>query len=115
MDFDAELELDAGDAWSLNQRAWFLATAPEEKHRDGQQAVAAALRACVLTNWSEARYVDTLAAAYAELHDFSNAVRLQMKALSLAPPDRRLGYELRLELYLSGLPFHMSPHPVKPR
>jgi Flp pilus assembly protein TadD len=115
MDFDADLELDAGDAWALNQRAWFLATAADERHRNGQEALQAAQRACVLTNWSESRYLDTLAAAYAELGDFSNAVHLQMKALNLAPPGRRLGYELRLELYMSGLPYHASPRSAKPR
>jgi hypothetical protein len=115
MDFDAELELDSGDAWALNQRAWFLATASEQKHRDGQQAVEVALRACELTNWRQARYLDTLAAAYAELGDFSSAIQWQMKAVRLAPPGRRLGYELRLELYISGLPFHVAPTPVRPR
>lgn len=114
MDFDAELELDAGDAWALNQRAWFLATAPDEKYRDGRQALQTAQRACVLTNWRESRYLDTLAAAYAELGDFSNAVRWQMKALSFAPPGRRLGCELRLEMYFSRLPFHSPARPNRP-
>lgn len=115
MDFDADLALDASDAWSLNQRAWFLATAPEQRHRDGAQAVEIAQRACELTNWREGRYLDTLAAAHAEVGDFENAIRWQMKALSVSPASRRLGCELRLELYLAGLPFHTPSRANKPR
>ena len=115
MDFDADQALDAGDAWALNQRAWFLATSPDERHRDGAQALETSQRACELTAWREGRYLDTLAAAYAELGDFTSAVNWQMKALRMAPVSRRLGCELRLELYLAGLPIHMPPRANQPR
>ena len=47
--------------------AWHLCTAPDEKARDGKRAVEAATKACELTEYKNGGYLDTLAAAYAEV------------------------------------------------
>src|SRR5262249_42559560 len=79
--FDKILETDPENVWALDGRAWFLATSPDARVRDGPRAVASATRACELTGWTDPVTLDTLAAAYAEVGDFDRAVRRQEDAL----------------------------------
>jgi len=50
--------------------AWFLATCPEDRFRNGMEAVSAAKRACEVSQWKSFGCHDTLAVAYAEAGDF---------------------------------------------
>lgn len=86
---------------ALNEVAWFYATYPENAARDGKRAVELAKKACDLTQWNDAQILDTLAAAYAETSDFSEAVKWQTQALSLpeALAEDRPGMKQRLQLY----------------
>ena len=63
------------------------ATCPEEKHRNGQQAVEYATKACELTAWKNAPYLGTLAAAYAEAGDFAKAVQFLDKSDAIDPKN----------------------------
>lgn len=67
----------------LNQLAWILAVCPDESARNGREAVKAAKEACELTNWQSSQFIDTLAAAFAEVGDFSSAVKYQKQAVKL--------------------------------
>jgi tetratricopeptide (TPR) repeat protein len=97
----------------LNNIAWLQATCPRAELRYGAKAVENATKACELTNWENAGYVDTLAAAYAETGDFDLAVKWQKKAIELTakdesiPPDKE--FEERLKLYQSGQPCRVTP------
>lgn len=66
---------------SLNSLAWFLATTEKKEMRDGKRAVELALKACELTEWKNARILDTLAAAYARTGEFDQAMKWQEKAV----------------------------------
>jgi tetratricopeptide (TPR) repeat protein len=94
----------------LNTLAWQLATAPSSNSRDGKWAVALASKACDLTYFKNAAFLDTLAAAYAEAGDFEKAVERQQQAIDLlgkkstSSPD----YILRLESYQSGRPWRIG-------
>ncbi len=87
--------------------ARLLATCKNRKYRDGNRAVAEATRACELTHWRDPDCADTLAAAYAEVGTFSDAVKWQERAIELLPKtplsgfDRRLAFDGRLALYKS--------------
>jgi tetratricopeptide (TPR) repeat protein len=91
---------------SLNGLAWFWATCPNAEVRDGEKAVEYATKACELTTWENGGYVDTLAAAYAEVGDFTEAVKWQKNAIELfsdeVSEDIRNGLESRLRLYEAG-------------
>ena len=88
--------------------SWLRATCPDPTYRDGAKAVADAKRACDLSGWKNAAFVDDLAAAYAESGDFAAAVRYQQQALQLAQsarPGLAAGMSERLRLYQRGKPF----------
>ncbi len=68
---------------ALNDRAWILATCPEASIRNGQLAVADAMKACKLNGWTLGSSIDTVAAAYAETGDFDSAVRYQQRATNV--------------------------------
>jgi len=89
------------------------ATFPDAEFRDGAKAVENATKACELTTWKNAWFVNTLAAAYAEAGDFNSAVKWQKKAIDLLDKASCSGYpvdfEARLKLYQSGKPYRKSP------
>jgi tetratricopeptide (TPR) repeat protein len=93
----------------LNRTGWILATASDERVRDGARAVALAERATRLTNRQHVESLDTLAAAYAQAGRFGDAVAAGRDALAAARTrdDRAIIPELeqRLELYRSQRPF----------
>lgn len=83
-DYDAALKVDAKDSGVLNNLAWLLATAPDEKLRDGKRAMELAKEAARVTDFKQAHILSTLAASYAETGDFDNAVVWSKKAVDLA-------------------------------
>jgi len=105
-------EDDAVLAAYLNGRAWRQATYLAAELRNGPEAIENATKACELTNWQSPEYVDTLAAAYAEVGDFDSAIKWQKKAIELLTDEQRSLYrpdfEWRLKRYESGQPARQS-------
>ncbi len=110
-DYTDAIRLDpANAAVPYNASAWLRATCPIERYRDGPKAVANATTACELSGWKDGEYVDTLAAAYAESHDFSNAAKWEQKAIELATKESdKEEMQERLELYKAGKPYREAP------
>lgn len=69
---------------ALNNTAWLLATSPEDRIRNGKEAVQLAERAARLTQRGEALVLGTLAAAYAEDGQYEVAVKTALEARDLA-------------------------------
>jgi tetratricopeptide (TPR) repeat protein len=92
---------------SYDKLAWLLATCPEEKVRDGRQALEYARKACELAKWQDERCLEILAAAYAELGRFGEAVKWQKKVLESPGLAKKEQAQLRarLELYEEGKPY----------
>jgi Flp pilus assembly protein TadD len=71
---------------ALNNLAWLLATSGESRLRNGSEAVQLAQHACELTQNQQPLFLGTLAAAYAEVGRFDDAIRTAEKARDLAEP-----------------------------
>jgi hypothetical protein len=66
-----------------------------------------AAKACELTDWKQADFVATLAAAHAEIGNFADAIHWQKRAIELAPDRKPL--QARLVTYLARRPYHAQP------
>lgn len=109
-DCNQAVRLEPLNATGHNQRAWLLATCPDEKFRDGARAVADARLACELSSWKQGSYLDTLAAAHAEIKDFPEAIKYARRALEFDDFVRTSGPEARarLKLYEEGKPYRQE-------
>jgi len=111
-DFEAAMSIDPNRARAFNDLAWLRITCVVAEFRDGAKAIESATKACELTNFKNAHYVSTLAAAYAEAGDFDAAAKRQKEAIDLLTEEEeklRGDFEERLKLYLSGKPYCESP------
>jgi len=111
----ARLERGANDMSAVSALfvlASVRASAKEPDLRDGEEAVAAARRACAVTRYQIPEPMDVLAGAYAEAGRFDEAVRLAEFTLWFAGAAERTdlvpGAEERLALYRQGKPFRRT-------
>jgi tetratricopeptide (TPR) repeat protein len=105
-DFDAFLKLRPDEPSVLQRKAVILAKGPDEDLRDSKRAIAAAQRACELTGFKKAIFVQTLATSYAADGKVELAIKWQRKALDLAKGDASFDVPAatkRLKLYEAGV------------
>jgi tetratricopeptide (TPR) repeat protein len=102
----------------MNNLAWLLATYETPKFRDGAEAVQLAEQACKFTNYEKPELLGTLAAAYAAVGRFSEAVAAAEDGLELAQSSGReeLTEEIQncLRLYKAGQPYIVSLPGISP-
>ena len=93
--------------------ARYLATCPQDQLRDGKLAISLADRAVRATGRKIPEYLDTLAAAYAEQGEYSDAARTANEAMVLASKQGRDQYvselSVRARLYEAGQPYRERP------
>jgi tetratricopeptide (TPR) repeat protein len=86
--------------------AWVMATTSNPQFRDGAKAVRLAKLANQITNYKQPEMLDTLAAAYAEAGNFSEAISTAQWAVELARAGGRTDLareiEPRVALYRQG-------------
>lgn len=84
--------------------AWFLATAPDDRVRDGATAVSVCESIVASMQAPTAAVLDVLAASYAEIGRFDDAVQIARRALDLCGSDMRLAERIsaRLTNYGAG-------------
>jgi tetratricopeptide (TPR) repeat protein len=99
-DYTEAIKLDPKNALAINNLAWVYATCPDDKFRDGKQAVGLAKLACELTQWKDASHIDTAAAACAEAGDFDQAIKYQKQALTFPEFEKEFGEDARKHLKL---------------
>jgi Zn-dependent protease len=108
-DYEEALRLQPKLAGAHNNLAWLLATCPVDSLRNGEAALELAMCACKATGWATPSCLGTLAAAYAEVGDFGQAVHWQERANADSRYLRTYGESARarLRLYEQGLPYRL--------
>jgi tetratricopeptide (TPR) repeat protein len=102
-----------GDVSVANNLAWVLATCPEAPCRDGPRALRLAEWACHATSYKSPPLLDSLAAAYAEVGQFDQAVRTTQQAIEIVranPKTSTETLESRLKLYQAHQPYREAAH-----
>jgi tetratricopeptide (TPR) repeat protein len=111
--WDVNLQIDPTDGNALNNLAWVLATYPANNVRNGKRAVELAEKAVALPGGETPIVSRTLAAAYAEVGDFSKAITVAQRAAerAAAAQNASLVETLRheLSLYETGKPNRETP------
>jgi tetratricopeptide (TPR) repeat protein len=109
-DHTAALKCDPQSAQTFNYLAWVWSTAPDPTVRNGRRALECATRACELSEWQTPGFLDTLAAAHAEVGNFDEAERWAERAADLADSDKaRREYLARAEQYVNAEPLRVTP------
>ena len=90
---------------AANNLAWILATHPDQKLRNGVEALAFAEKLCAVSKRGQPEYLDTLAAAQAETGHFKKAVATLEEAIKLSSGPAVNDLRKRRELYRSKKPF----------
>ncbi len=105
------LKIRPDDINTLERLAWLLATCPAQKFRDGIQAVDLAKRANSMSGGRDVRYLNTLAAAYAEAGEFEKARQTAKIAVTIAQagnvPGQLERLQARLSLYEKDQAYHL--------
>jgi tetratricopeptide (TPR) repeat protein len=106
-DFEKAVALSPRDYDALCDLAWFQATCPEDSLRNGKAALEKARRACELTQWQHSDPVDTLAAAYADIGNFDDAIKYETRVINMKGVHAfvRKKMQERLELYRQHKPY----------
>ena len=99
---------------ALDELAWVFATHPSEELRDGHEAVRLAEHACALTKRTNPILLATLATAYAETGNFSEAIDTIQESISKARSSKSadaiaLG-EKFLGFFQSNKPIRQDPN-----
>ena len=102
-ELDAALQLRENYYLPYQEKAWLLATCSDPSIRNGEKALQLAKKACSLTKERQFRSLESLAAAYAELLLFEQAVKWQSKAIELIRDEQAARVaQSRMVLYESG-------------
>jgi tetratricopeptide (TPR) repeat protein len=96
----------------IAQIAWVLATSPDPSVRNGTKAVELAQQMDQLSGGGNPVVVTTLAAAFAEMGRFPEAITTAQRALELAASQNNTALvaalEAQIKLYQTGSPFHQT-------
>jgi len=108
-DYAQTIQLDPEFAHAYRNGAWLLATCPDEKFRDAENAIAGARRALEFSYGDRHIALDTLAAALANAGQFEEAISTLQQAVEIAPQQTRPTYLARLQMYQQHQPFRTRP------
>jgi tetratricopeptide (TPR) repeat protein len=101
IDFKKVEEISPNDPWSVQDRAWFLMTCPDEKVQDTGKAMELAKKLAEGPEREDGVILEVLAEAYFKQGDATKAVELQKKAIEMGSkkcPDNSCVKEMKERL-----------------
>ena len=104
-DYNRALELNPEYGLCHQNRAWLLATSPDDVVRNGPEAIKSGLVACELNKYRVPADLKALAAAYAENGQFELAIGWQEKAVQASTGEEKAMEEKVLEQYKDKRPY----------
>jgi tetratricopeptide (TPR) repeat protein len=104
-DYGRAIEVDPTFATAYRNGSWLLATCPDARFRDDENAIIGAEKALDLAFGDRHLCLDTLAAAHASAGDFDKAVEVAQQAIDEAPRGVQAFYQTRLKMYEQRRPF----------
>jgi tetratricopeptide (TPR) repeat protein len=108
-DLTEAIRIDPRFVEAHNNLGWIYASSADARFRDGAKALEHAQLACDLSGYKKWFAVRNLAAAYAELGHFTDAIELQEKANAITPKESdKLEGERRLALYKVRQPYRAT-------
>lgn len=107
-DYRQAVELDPNLGRAHQGAAWLMATCPDSTFRNHQLALQAAKKAIELEGNDDAKFLDTLAAAYANAGQFEEAKALVARAVELAPVTEVEPLKVRMTMYEQGEPYRQG-------
>jgi tetratricopeptide (TPR) repeat protein len=109
-DFASATRMDPSLSAALAHSAWIWSACPDARFRDGKKAVAAATKACELSQWKHPYDLSVLAAAHAETDNFGEAVKWQSKAIEMMGDNDplRVEHQRRLAAFQKQLPYRFE-------
>ncbi|MBC7853201.1 MAG: tetratricopeptide repeat protein, partial [Pirellulaceae bacterium] len=107
-DFREAIRLDNQLGRAYQSAAWLMATCPDQRFRSPQLGLDSAKKAIELDGDEDFRYLETLAAAYANAGQFEEARQTQAQALEKAPEQDLARFKRRLDLYSANRPYRES-------
>ncbi|MFZ3377937.1 MAG: tetratricopeptide repeat protein [Chthoniobacterales bacterium] len=114
MNYEKALTISPQSIPAQNNLAWLLATGSNASLRNGNKALELARRADQLSSGANLTVRRTLAAAYAEVGQFAQAIEIAQGALRLAEAqgDSALAAQLQKEIaiYRAGSPYREAPN-----
>jgi tetratricopeptide (TPR) repeat protein len=108
-DYRDAIQLDDRLGRAYQGAAWIMATCPDERYRNEELALSTAQRALELDGDSDPRYIETLAAAYANSGQFDSAAAILQAHLNKMPQQYVAGAQARIQLYKSQRPYRSGP------
>ncbi len=107
-DYDRAIELAPNHRLAFQNKAWLLSAAEDEFIRDGKQAIAAATKACELSQFKDLGDVKALAAAFAEDGQFEKAIGWQEQVVGKLTGEAQKFERRVLGRYRARQPFRVS-------
>jgi len=108
-DYARAIEVDPTFAHAYRNGSWLLATCPDARFRDPENALLGARQALEFDYGQRHVALDTLAAALANKGQYEEAIDTLHEALAIAPTNSKPAYTQRLQLYQQQQPFRTEP------
>jgi tetratricopeptide (TPR) repeat protein len=104
-DYRDAIQLDEKLGSAYQGAAWIMATCPDERYRNEELALSAAQKALEIDGDKDPRYIETLAAAYANAGQYDSAVVILQGHLDKMPQQFVPAAQARIKLYKSQQPY----------